>query len=260
MSDSSLSDPLAGIARFYDQLMDHVSYGRWARITRILGGMISGCPLHVDVACGTGTLVQAMRAHGWASFGADLSPGMLRAARRKEALPLAVADMRALPFHGRAGVLTCLFDSLNFLLDEASVRQAFESFHAALASPGLAYFDIVTERMVSQHFAGQVWNEDNGQFKSHWRSTFERGTGIADSLIRINTGPEVLVRERIFPAEFIRAAAEMAGFTVIGVFDADAWRAPGRRTTRIDFVAVKGDPTPFQRALKQICKEVQRMP
>jgi hypothetical protein len=183
---------------------------------------------------------------------------MLRAGRRKAPLPLAAADMRALPFRDKARVLTCLFDSLNFLLDEASVRRAFESFHAAMTAPGLAYFDIVTERMVSQHFADQCWDEDNGQFRTHWRSTFERGTGIADSLIRINTGPEVLVRERIFTAGFVREAAEAAGFSVIGVFDADSWRAPGRRTTRIDFVAVKGDPAPFQRAFKPVHHEIRR--
>ena len=252
-------DPLGPLARYYDVMMDHVDYGQWAQISRHVASLLGYMPVHLDVACGTGKLLGLTREFGWRSCGVDLSQAMLHEGRKKHDHPLAAADMCALPFDGTIDFITCLFDSLNFLLVEEDIDRAFQAFYKALDVPGLLYFDIVTERMVSQHFANRTWSEDNGQFSTAWRSTYAEASGIADSHIRINTGPESCIRERIYPTERFEQAAVRAGFHVLGMHDADTWGAVRRRTTRIDFVLLKGDPAAYKRPFKRLRSDIKRL-
>lgn len=253
-------DPLGPLARYYDVIMDHVDYDQWAQIARHVASLLGYMPVHLDVACGTGTLLGLTKGFGWRSYGIDLSQSMLHEGRKKHGLPMAAADMCALPFTDRSfDFITCLFDSLNFLMVEADIDRAFHAFYQALDEPGLLYFDIVTGRMVSQHFANRAWSEDNGQFTTNWRSTYLEDAGIADSHIRINTGPELCIRERIYPTARFEEAATRAGFHILGMCDADSWGAVRRRTTRIDFVAVKGDPALYKRPFKRLRSEIKRL-
>lgn len=236
----SAPDAFDGLARYYDALMEHVDYDHWLALTTTLGELLPAGFRHLDVACGTGALIKRLHAQGWRSMGVDLSFAMLRAGRaRAQNRVAAVADMRALPVRGGFHLVTCLFDSLNFLLDEDDVRAALRGFAGALEPGGLAYFDIVTERMVTEHFAGRSWSEQNGRFETTWTNTYDAATGVADSHIRVNTGPVCLIRERIYPERLFRNGLKEARLTLLDAVDADTWRAPTRRTTRIDFVAAK---------------------
>ncbi|MCL4216431.1 MAG: methyltransferase domain-containing protein, partial [Candidatus Hydrogenedentes bacterium] len=175
-------DDFAGLARYYDQIMDHVDYYRWHSVAMGLAELLPEPVVHLDAACGTGTFADMMRLAGHQSLGVDLSPGMLKVARRKRPLlPVAQADLRHLPFSGSIGLMTCLFDSVNFLLSIDDVRAMFEQCFAAMASPALLYFDVVTERMVLDHFAGQQWEEDNGEFSTRWSSEFEQGESTSQT-------------------------------------------------------------------------------
>src|SRR5690606_18910077 len=157
----------------------------------------------------------------------DLSPAMVNTARKKAPrLPAVVADLRAIPFAQRFDMITCLFDSMNFLLTLDDVYRATSGCAYALADGGILYFDVVTERMVTEFFEGQEWEEDNHTFSSRWRSSYDRKTRIADTHIRVNRGQESVVRERIYELDEIRDAVERAGLHVFGVYDARTWRAP----------------------------------
>lgn len=241
-------DPFDCIARYYDQIMSHVDYERWCAITSLLSKMLPDRFVHLDVACGTGTLVKRMRRTGWTSFGVDLSPAMLRAGRASNTdLPAAVADARALPLDGSVDYLTCLFDSVNFLLEERDMRAGLRACAEALRPGGIFYFDFVTERMVLEHFADQRWTEDNGRFSTTWDSRYDRRNAIAHTEIRINTGDSGLIRERIYLPIQIEDAARAAGLDVLGMLDAETWKRPRRKTVRIDVVAVRGRATSEQK-------------
>jgi hypothetical protein len=45
----------------------------------------------------------------------------------------------------------------------------------------------------------------------------------------------------VYTQDEIERALSEAGFSLLGAFDAHAWKPPGRRTARIDFVAAKDD-------------------
>ena len=248
------------LARYYDPLMSHVNYDRWFSTTTTLAGSLDGPVRHLDAACGTGTLIAMLRKTGWNSAGSDISPAMLRVARRKlPGAPLAVADLLAMPFNGSFNLITCLFDSLNFILDETDLARAFRELHGALADGGLLYTDIITERMVLDHFEGQSWEEDNAGFRSHWSSEYDKTQSLAESYVRVNTGSPSVIRERIHDPALVRELLEQAGFQVLAALDADTWKAPRKKTTRIDFVAVKNGTPGIAKRFQQTAKQVREL-
>lgn len=233
-------DAFGEIARYYDKIMDFVNYDRWFMIATSLSDLLPSGFVHVDAACGTGTLLRKVRRIGWKSVGMDLSGGMIRAGRSGGAVsPAAVADLRAAPFWGSVDYVTCLFDSLNFILEEEGLSQAFGSLAGALRAGGLFYFDIVTERMITEHFDGQEWTEDNGQFSTTWRSRYSRKSGVAETEVRVTKGAGGVFRERVYAREQIEALVAAAGLTLLDTVDAHTWKAPSRKSIRLDFVAAK---------------------
>jgi SAM-dependent methyltransferase len=253
-------DPFSTLARYYDRIMAHVDYDRWYLITLALGGLLSFPFRHVDVACGTGTLVKRLQKVGWNTIGVDLSPAMVRMGRKTgPAWPGIVGDLRALPLQGSMDFATCLFDSLNFVLDEGEMQTALGQLGACLQPGGLLYFDFVTEQMVLQHFAGQRWTEDNGPFSTSWANVYDRETGVTDTEIRVNNGVANTIRERIHSRDAIEDGLAQAGLSPLAILDAETWRKPRRKTIRVDVVAVKGDPKDYRKAFRGLRREIEEL-
>lgn len=253
-------DSFVEIARYYDRIMSYVNYGRWFAVASTIAESLTKGFVHLDAACGTGTLLRKFQQAGWNSVGIDLSAAMLRAGRaasREDAPPAAAADLRALPFRGSIDYVTCLFDSINFLLEIEDVRKAFGEISTALTPSGLLYFDVVTERMVTQHFEGQEWTEYDGGLTTTWRSRYNRKTRIADTDVHVGNGDGGMFRERIYAQDEIEDALQAAGLVVLGAFDAHTWKAPGRKTVRIDFVAAKTDSRELRKQFKTTSANVR---
>ena len=246
-------DTFHDIARYYDRIMDHVDYDRWFMVTTELAKLLPKGFRHVDAACGTGTLLKMLRSAGWASMGLDLSPAMLRAARKSDpGLPVAAADLRALPLHEEADYITCLFDSMNFLLTVADLEETLRQFHQALTPNGIVYFDVVTERMVADHYEDQSWEETTGRLTTSWDNHYDRNTRVIETAIRVNTGPVCRLQERIYPLAEVERAVERAGLHLLVAYDAHSWKKPNRKTVRIDFIAAKANPRPLRKPFRAI--------
>lgn len=103
----------------------------------------------VDVACGTGTLAVAMAANGWKVYGVDASAEMLAVARTKaDGAMIEVAwsqqDMRNLVLPTPMSLATCLYDSLNYMLDVNELGRALCAVAAVLRPDGLVICDLST--------------------------------------------------------------------------------------------------------------------
>jgi SAM-dependent methyltransferase len=257
MSDDAFHD----LGRYYDALMSEINYDRWVVVGSYLRDLTGRPdPAHLDIACGTGRFLHAVLQQGWNSIGIDLSASMLRSAVvGPYPATVAAADMTALPFEERFDFVTCLFDSLNFVIELDAVRRAMREAYRVLRPGGIFYFDTITERMITEHFADRTWREKHGKMRAEWQGFWVPDTGMADLRIRINRGPYSLIRERIYSDAAIRGALVDAGFEVIGYLDAENWNAPAYQTLRIDWIAVK---PPMQSPLAQFAaieESVQRI-
>jgi ubiquinone/menaquinone biosynthesis C-methylase UbiE len=84
----------------------------------------------LDLACGEGAFAVAMAKKGFHMTGVDLSPPMLQLARERAEkenakVEFLLQDMRHLTFEERFELVTCWYDSLNYLLQLEDSEKAF---------------------------------------------------------------------------------------------------------------------------------------
>lgn len=103
----------------------------------------------LDLACGEGTFAVLMAQRGFKVTGVDASPEMLRYAReRAEEAGVEVQfieqDMRTLSLPEKFDLVTCWYDSLNYLLEYEELAKTFANVARVLNLGGLFIFDMNT--------------------------------------------------------------------------------------------------------------------
>jgi SAM-dependent methyltransferase len=110
--------------------------------------LLSDAASFLDLGCGTGTLLLALRAlhPGWRLCGVDVSPGMLAVAGGKpghESVLWTRARLPApLPFTERFDVVGSFYDTLNHLPDQEALAATFRAVATVLRPGGLFVFDL----------------------------------------------------------------------------------------------------------------------
>ncbi|KAF2959095.1 class I SAM-dependent methyltransferase [Thermotoga sp. 38H-to] len=123
----------------------------------------------LDVACGEGTFAVEIAKQGFKVVGVDLSSEMLKFAReraKEESVPVIFLkrDMRELDFHEEFDIVTCWFDSLNYLLDYKDLKKTFERVHEALKTGGTFLFDMNTVYgLLMANHQGPVYIQQDGK-------------------------------------------------------------------------------------------------
>lgn len=178
------------LAPFYDRYTASYDYEQWlTNIEEIARGWgLRGRRL-LDVGCGTGKSFEPMLGRGYGVIACDLSPAMVAVARERfgEQAEVFVADMRDLPELGAFDLLTCLDDSLNYLLDDEDLCAAFRGFARNLAPGGIAIFDLNSLATYRGFFARDAV-ADGPDTLFCWRGEAEAGTqpgGVASSVVEI---------------------------------------------------------------------------
>ncbi len=125
------------LAPYYDDLVGAKDYAYEVRVLESLARRLGPCQgrTWLDVACGTGRHLSFLRRH-YAVTGVDVSPDMLRVARRR--LPgtrLVLADMRTFRLGRTFDVVSCLFSAIGHLDSERDVGTTFANFARHL-NPG----------------------------------------------------------------------------------------------------------------------------
>lgn len=208
----------------------------------------------VDVACGAGEFAIAMSRNGLAVTGVDQSPEMLAMARRSaEASSASVTfleqDMRHLRLPTPVDVATCLYDSLNYLVDEAELQHALAAIAAALRPAGLLLFDMNTLRGLATRWGNRIWiiQDADDAFEAD-QSEFDYDSGIAT--LRVNAflhregdlfeRVREVHRERGYPVPVIDAALASAGFEVLGRWSSPEFAEVTPETGRVFYAARRG--------------------
>ncbi|HEX6291611.1 MAG TPA: methyltransferase domain-containing protein [Herpetosiphonaceae bacterium] len=205
----------------------------------------------LDLACGTGTLAVMLAEQGWQVVGIDRSAGMLAEARRKAAqraepldLRFVQGDMRDFALARPVDLVTCCYDTLNYLIDEADLRRCLEAVARSLVPGGLFCFDLATDYFLEHYWQGVEVEEFDAAIQV-MQSHYDRATGhstlVLTGFIEVAPGRfrrfrEVHV-ERGYPQATVRALLEAAGFAVEGVYDCFTMQPPNERSLREMYVA-----------------------
>jgi len=103
----------------------------------------------LDIACGEGSFAVGMAKLGYEVTGVDQSPQMIalaesRAVEEDVSVEFFVEDMRSVPFFNEFDLVTCFFDSLNYMLTIKDLQEAFQNAYQALKPGGFLIFDMNT--------------------------------------------------------------------------------------------------------------------
>jgi SAM-dependent methyltransferase len=230
----------------------------------------------LDLACGTGTLALILADQGWKVIGLDSSAAMLAQARAKAAnvatagrVTFVQGDMRdciptndqrpttneSVATFGRSSfvvrrssfdLVTCVYDSLNYLLDERELAACFGAAARALAPGGLFVIDMNT-RYFLEHDWGTCDVIEQPGFIQIEQSYFDAATDCSTMALTGFVGDdETGYRrfdethiERAYGPETVEQLLRAAGLDVEGAYDCFTFQPVAERTQRIAWVARK---------------------
>jgi SAM-dependent methyltransferase len=155
-------------------------------------------------------------------------------------------DMRELRLAEPVDAVTCLYDSLNYLVDEGELRRAMGAIAASLRPAGLFVFDMNTIRGLATRWGNRTWiiQDSDDAFEAD-QSEFDYDSGVAT--LRVNAflhrGDEryerarEVHRERGYPIPAIDAALGAAGFEVLGRWSSPSFDAVTSESGRVFYAA-----------------------
>lgn len=252
---SAATDPYGAYAAVYDLQ----GQSRWSeRMVAFIADLLPRYDLAprrvLDLACGTGAAALRFAARGYRVIGIDGSAPMLAVARRKAAdegaaVRFIAQDMRAFTAPEPVDLLTCFYDSLNYLTDPADLARTFACMRSALAPDGLAIFDMNTRAGLEADWNGNCWVQEIEETYFIQQAEWDAETAIATMTLTcfVRLGPdyrrfEEVHRERGYTLDEITAALESAGLTVLDAFAClprigPTMEPPGETTGRVVLVA-----------------------
>ncbi len=242
----------------YAAVYDLQGQSRWSeRMVAFLGDLLPRyevVPRRVlDLACGTGTAALRLATQGYDVIGIDGSAPMLEVARQKAAdedaaIHFVHQDMRAFTIPQPVDLLTCFYDSLNYLTDPADLVRTFICMRHALAPDGLAVFDMNTRAGLETDWNGNCWVQeiDDTYFiqQAEWNAETAIATMTLTCFARLGHDYrrfEEIHRERGYTLDEITAALESAGLTPLDAFAClprigPTFEPPGETTGRVILV------------------------
>ncbi len=159
-------------AYYYDEIMQEMNYDLWVEFVE---PYLKKDDKILDLACGTGTFATMLKLKGYDVSASDLSEEIIEIANEKRKINrldinFYVADMTNFRVDEKQDVITCFFDSVNFLKDKNEVKKLFNSVYSALKENGYFIFDIFSKEMLKEYSENEL-NEDYETFKIHWKTS-----------------------------------------------------------------------------------------
>jgi len=117
----------------------------WSFLSPVVAKELPTAKTWLDLCCGTGSLLRFAEENGFAATGVDISKHQIKHARQNvPGAKFVVQDVRQLSLDREFGVVTCMFDSLNYLTRKQDLLSAFRNARRHLAQRGMFVFDMNT--------------------------------------------------------------------------------------------------------------------
>ena len=157
-------------AYYYDEVIQETNYDLWVEFVE---PYLKKDDKILDLACGTGTFITMLKLNGYEFVsGLDLSDEIIEIANEKRKInrlniDFYVEDMMSFKVKEKQDVITCFFDSVNFLKDKNEIKKLFNSVYDALKPNGYFIFDIFSKEMLKE-YENNKFEKDFETFKIKW--------------------------------------------------------------------------------------------
>jgi len=194
------------IAPYYDQLMAFVNYRSWVTHieTILILNNIKKKEIF-DLACGTGICLELWLDRGYKVIGLDSSSSMLEICEKKFPnhiengdVILMLGNMKNFALPSKVPIVTCLYDSLNYLLTDEDLLSCFKCVFDALTDDGIFIFDMNTIHALRDEWGNRIFQRYDGPISSIWDNNYDpqRGVSTLRLILNINEdGKEVILKE-----------------------------------------------------------------
>ena len=154
---------------YYDEVMSELNYDLWLEFVE---PYLKKDDKILDLACGTGTFCTMLKLKGYEVEGLDLSDTIIEIAKEKMKInhlnfPLYVMDMTNFHLNKKFNVITCFFDSINFLSSQNELKKLFDTVYSHLEENGLFILDIFSKEMMNEYENNEI-HDDYQTFKLDW--------------------------------------------------------------------------------------------
>jgi len=230
------------LSQFYD-----IGWGSFAAqyvnlIDQLLDEYGVNQPRILDVACGTGILAISLASRGHIVHGIDLSSDMVALAESKSVripnVSFEVQDMTRLVVRDRFDLITCTFDSLNYVLDIDGVGAMFARIASSLKKSGLFVFDSTTNQHYINLGSGSQKKEVSGESFVH-RWSYDPSKRELTTLFRFADGSKETHRQRPYDLSELSPALTESGLRVVGTWSSFDRKPYDARSARLFCVAKK---------------------
>ena len=246
--NGSSSEQFSALAPHYDELMDVVAYDAWADYVFLLFQIVQhDAHKCLDCACGTGNLSFELAKSNIEVVGVDIAPKMIEVARHKvESSPIAPkvrfyeADLTSFDLGETFDCATCLYDSLNYILEPEKLKAAF--FHIArhVEVGGVFVFDLNTPFALTQGLFTQSNYDPRKRLHYNWQAKYDPKTRVTSVEMEFSRQVGVgqveqfheVHRERAYGANEVRALLESTGWEVERLYDAYTINPPHAQSER----------------------------
>lgn len=252
-------------ARVYDLFMDNVPYEEWSsyltgllREYGICGGTVA------ELGCGTGKMTRLLAAAGYDMIGVDNSEEMLEIAREAEyeadawdesdesdgpadekkpcgpeepdesdepadrGILYLLEDMRELELYGSVRAVVSVCDSMNYILEEADLREVFSRVHEYLEEDGVFIFDLNTVYKYRDLLGETTIAENREEGSFIWENYFDEASAVNeyDLTLYIREDGETYRRfeevhyQRAYDLKTIGRLLADAGMELLAAYDA----------------------------------------
>lgn len=209
----------------------------------------------LDLCCGTGTALSIFADYGWEVSGLDGSADMLAVARRKlggrtvslyrQELPrFRIPMKRGGREVRRFDLITCFYDSLNYLLSEAKLLAAFRSVARHVHPHGWFVFDMNTPNALKTIWDSNVYAGTGDTMAWIWKNRWypEKKSALCEATFFVKNGKQYerfteLHWEKGYANSVIKRLLRTAGFSIRGFYRCHTFNKPDRDTNRICAVA-----------------------
>jgi SAM-dependent methyltransferase len=205
----------------------------------------------LDLACGTGTVALSFATEGWETWGVDASPEMLAVAEQKsheseQRLRLSCQDIRRFTVPPGLDLITCLYDSLNYILSIADLEAVFRRVREHLAPGGLFFFDMNTAWALEYVWDHRTLFTEGDDLSLVLDSEYDRDTLLSKVTVTgfVRRG-DLYERfsethlERAYSESQIQSALDASGLNLVAHYDCFALEFPDEESTRIMWVAAR---------------------
>ncbi len=157
-------------AYYYDEVIQETNYDLWVEFVE---PYLKKDDKILDLACGTGTFLTMLCLNGYKNVsGLDLSDEIIEIANEKRKInrfniDFYVEDMMSFKVAEKQDVITCFFDSVNFLKDKNEIKKLFNAVYNALKPNGYFIFDIFSKEMLKE-YTDNKYEKDFETFKINW--------------------------------------------------------------------------------------------